>query len=82
MVFQLLKGVFFTIGIFLVVTRVIVQYSPINYVAQIGVHVNGNLIADPYEQINEICVFPGEETRGLRWIALVIKAHLLLRDLL
>ena len=47
-----------TVGILIRITRIVFQYSAINDITKLLIHVNSNIIAHANKQVNKICLFP------------------------
>jgi len=53
------RGLGLTVRILILVTGVVLEYGPVDDVAEVSVHVDRHLVALPYKQIDEVCPLPG-----------------------
>ena len=64
-----------TIGIFIRITRIVFQYSAINDITKLLIHVNSNIIAHANKQVNKICLFPKTDDKQFIYAHYSIICH-------
>lgn len=48
---------FLTIRIFIGVSRIVLEYSPIDDITEPLVHINSNIVTHAHKQVNKECIF-------------------------
>ena len=64
-----------TVGILIRITRIVFQYSAINDITKLLIHVNSNIIAHANKQVNKICLFPKTEDKQYIYTSYSVICH-------
>ena len=64
-----------TVGILIRITRIVFQYSAINDITKLLIHVNSNIIAHANKQVNKICLFPKTDDKQYIYAHYFIICH-------